>query len=101
MVVSVLIHHCAHAVDHFLVSDFAVAIDALIGIVWVLTAQSHDQLGKSTFVTIVIFWRRFIESFEFGAAFGLSPNFRVSYATSDENLKEACTRIQNFCAGLS
>ena len=37
----------------------------------------------------------------FGAAFGLSPNFRVSYATSDENLKEACTRIQNFCAGLS
>ncbi len=37
----------------------------------------------------------------FGAAFGLSPNFRVSYATSDENLKEACTRIQAFCAGLS
>jgi aspartate aminotransferase len=37
----------------------------------------------------------------FGAAFGLSPNFRVSYATSDEALKEACTRIQDFCAGLS
>ncbi|MEP5758097.1 MAG: pyridoxal phosphate-dependent aminotransferase [Litoreibacter sp.] len=37
----------------------------------------------------------------FGAAFGLSPNFRVSYATSDENLKEACTRIQAFCAALS
>jgi aspartate aminotransferase len=37
----------------------------------------------------------------FGAAFGLSPNFRVSYATSDENLKEACTRIQTFCAALS
>ena len=37
----------------------------------------------------------------FGGAFGLSPNFRVSYATSDENLKNACTRIQEFCAGLS
>lgn len=37
----------------------------------------------------------------FGAAFGLSPNFRVSYATSDAALKEACTRIQAFCAGLS
>ncbi|MFT6675307.1 MAG: aspartate aminotransferase [Sulfitobacter sp.] len=37
----------------------------------------------------------------FGAAFGLSPNFRVSYATSDEALKEACTRIQTFCAGLT
>lgn len=36
----------------------------------------------------------------FGAAFGLSPNFRVSYATSDEALREACTRIQTFCAGL-
>ncbi len=37
----------------------------------------------------------------FGAAFGLSPNFRVSYATSDEALKEACTRIQDFCASLA
>ena len=37
----------------------------------------------------------------FGAAFGLSPNFRISYATSDEALKEACTRIQTFCKGLS
>ncbi len=37
----------------------------------------------------------------FGAAFGLSPNFRVSYATSDEALKEACDRIETFCAGLT
>ncbi|MDD7970773.1 pyridoxal phosphate-dependent aminotransferase [Roseinatronobacter alkalisoli] len=36
----------------------------------------------------------------FGAAFGTSPCFRVSYATSDEALREACTRIQAFCAGL-
>ena len=36
----------------------------------------------------------------FGAAFGLSPNFRVSYATSDEALQSACSRIQTFCAGL-
>lgn len=36
----------------------------------------------------------------FGAAFGLSPNFRVSYATSDEVLREACSRIQRFCASL-
>ncbi len=36
----------------------------------------------------------------FGAAFGTSPCFRVSYATSDDALKEACTRIQAFCAGL-
>ena len=36
----------------------------------------------------------------FGAAFGLSPNFRVSYAISDVNLQEACKRIQNFCRVL-
>jgi len=36
----------------------------------------------------------------FGGAFGLSPAFRVSYATSDENLEKACTRIQEFCAAL-
>ncbi len=37
----------------------------------------------------------------FGAAFGLSPCFRISYATSDEALKEACGRIQGFCASLT
>ncbi len=37
----------------------------------------------------------------FGAAFGLSPNFRVSYATSDEALTEACARIAAFCASLN
>ena len=36
----------------------------------------------------------------FGAAFGLSPNFRISYATSDQALEEACRRIRTFCAGL-
>lgn len=35
-----------------------------------------------------------------GAAFGLSPYFRISYATSDAVLEEACTRIQRFCASL-
>ena len=35
-----------------------------------------------------------------GEAFGLSPYFRISYATSTEALTEACTRIQRFCAAL-
>jgi aspartate aminotransferase len=37
----------------------------------------------------------------FGAAFGLSPYFRVSYATSDAILEDACKRIQTFCAALT
>jgi aspartate aminotransferase len=35
-----------------------------------------------------------------GSAFGLSPFFRISYATSTEALKDACTRIQRACAKL-
>ncbi|WP_457941334.1 pyridoxal phosphate-dependent aminotransferase [Mesorhizobium sp. 10J20-29] len=37
----------------------------------------------------------------FGTAFGLGPNFRISYATSEDLLEEACTRIQRFTASLS
>jgi aspartate aminotransferase len=37
----------------------------------------------------------------FGAAFGLSPCFRVSYAASEDTLKAACARIAEFCAALT
>ena len=35
-----------------------------------------------------------------GSAFGLGPNFRISYATGEELLEEACSRIQRFCASI-
>jgi aspartate aminotransferase len=35
-----------------------------------------------------------------GAAFGVSPAFRISYATATEMLEEACRRIQRFCGSL-
>ena len=35
-----------------------------------------------------------------GAAFGLSPFFRISYATSEDVLEDACGRIQKFCGNL-
>ena len=37
----------------------------------------------------------------FGAAFGLSPHFRISYATSEALLEEAGRRIQRFCGAVS
>jgi aspartate aminotransferase len=37
----------------------------------------------------------------FGQAFGLGPNFRISYATSEALLEEACTRIQRFAGSLA
>ncbi|MEX3014970.1 pyridoxal phosphate-dependent aminotransferase [Gymnodinialimonas hymeniacidonis] len=70
----------------------------------------HGCMGKTTPAGTVIdtdetFAKALLEeegvAVVFGGAFGLSPAFRVSYATSDENLKEACTRIQDFCASLS
>ncbi|MBZ0324975.1 MAG: aminotransferase class I/II-fold pyridoxal phosphate-dependent enzyme, partial [Alphaproteobacteria bacterium] len=36
-----------------------------------------------------------------GIAFGLSPHFRISYATATETLEEACQRIQRACAALT
>ena len=36
-----------------------------------------------------------------GAAFGLSPHFRISYATSTEALEDACQRIQRACSALA
>jgi aspartate aminotransferase len=35
-----------------------------------------------------------------GAAFGVSPAFRISYATATDLLEEACRRIQRFCGNL-
>jgi len=35
-----------------------------------------------------------------GAAFGLSPFFRISYATANSVLEDACSRIQRFCASV-
>ncbi len=35
-----------------------------------------------------------------GSAFGMGPNMRISYATSNELLEEACIRIQRFCSSL-
>ncbi|MCA0399442.1 MAG: pyridoxal phosphate-dependent aminotransferase [Proteobacteria bacterium] len=36
-----------------------------------------------------------------GSAFGLGPNLRISYATSNDKLEEACRRIQRFCAAIA
>jgi len=36
-----------------------------------------------------------------GSAFGLAPHFRISYATSNEELEDACARIARACRALS
>jgi aspartate aminotransferase len=36
-----------------------------------------------------------------GTAFGLAPHFRISYATANSTLEDACARIQRFCASVN
>ena len=36
-----------------------------------------------------------------GAAYGMSPYVRISYATDMDSLRDGCTRIQEFCKGLT
>ena len=36
-----------------------------------------------------------------GAAYGMSPYLRISYATDTDSLREACARIQRFCRSLA
>jgi len=35
-----------------------------------------------------------------GTPFGVGPAFRISYATATSSLRQACERIQRFCANL-
>ena len=71
--------------------------------------SAEGVMGKTTETGVVIdsdevFARELLEAegvaVVHGAAFGLSPFFRISYATSEDVLEEACKRIQRFCAGL-
>ena len=57
------------------------------------TLQSDEDVAKYLVESVGV-------AVVFGAAFGLSPYFRISYATSEAALKEACIRIQKACAQL-
>ena len=67
---------------------------------WAMYERVRDEVVKGELPEQVLLEENGV-AVVFGAAFGLSPNFRVSYATSDDNLREACTRIQKFCTALT
>ena len=74
-----------------------------------LRAEVVDRRSRANFNVVLVrdkdFAAELLEqekvAIVFGEAFGLSPAFRVSYATSTEALQEALTRIQRFCANLT
>jgi aspartate aminotransferase len=68
------------------------SVEGLIG----KTAPSGKPIGSDEDFAVELLESEGV-SVVFGAAFGLSPFFRISYATSNANLEDACTRIQRFC----
>ena len=63
------------------------------------TAPSGKTIGSDEDFAVELLETEGV-SVVFGAAFGLSPFFRISYATSNAALEDACARIQRFSAAL-
>ncbi|MBP6545161.1 MAG: pyridoxal phosphate-dependent aminotransferase [Phenylobacterium sp.] len=63
------------------------------------TAPSGKVIGSDADFAVELLEQEGV-SVVFGAAFGLSPYFRISYATANSVLEDACGRIQRFCASL-
>lgn len=71
------------------------SVEGLIG----KTAPSGKVIGNDQDFAVELLESEGV-SVVFGAAFGLSPHFRISYATSNAVLEDACSRIQRFCANV-
>jgi aspartate aminotransferase len=71
------------------------SVEQLIG----KTAPSGKVIGSDADFAVELLESEGV-SVVFGAAFGLSPFFRISYATSNAVLEDACGRIQRFCAAV-
>ncbi|MBN9490698.1 MAG: pyridoxal phosphate-dependent aminotransferase [Alphaproteobacteria bacterium] len=63
------------------------------------TTKSGRRIETDTDFVTALLEERQVATVQ-GAAYGMSPYFRISYATDIESLREGCRRIQEFCADL-
>src|SRR6476660_6437479 len=63
------------------------------------TTPKGKKLDTDTDFVTALLEERHVATVQ-GAAYGMSPYFRISYATDLESLREGCKRIQEFCADL-
>ena len=63
------------------------------------TTPKGKQLETDTDFVTALLEERHVATVQ-GTAYGMSPYFRISYATDLESLREGCKRIQEFCADL-
>jgi aspartate aminotransferase len=64
------------------------------------TSKGGRRIGTDTDFALALLEEAHVALVQ-GAAYGMSPYVRVSYATDTDSLREACTRIQEFCKGLA
>jgi aspartate aminotransferase len=64
------------------------------------TTKAGKKIENDTDFAIALLEEKYVAAVQ-GAAYGMSPYLRISYATDTESLREACTRIQEFCRELS
>src|SRR5216684_2983491 len=63
------------------------------------TTEAGRKLGTDTDFVTALLEEKHVATVQ-GAAYGMSPYFRISYATDMASLREGCKRIQEFCSEL-
>jgi aspartate aminotransferase len=64
------------------------------------TTKAGKKIETDTDFALALLEEKHVAAVQ-GAAYGMSPYLRISYATDRESLREACARIQEFCRELS
>jgi len=64
------------------------------------TTKAGKKIATDTDFCMALLEEKYVAAVQ-GAAYGMSPYMRISYATDMESLREACGRIQEFCRELS
>jgi aspartate aminotransferase len=64
------------------------------------TTKAGKKIETDTDFALALLEEKYVAAVQ-GAAYGMSPYLRISYATDTESLREACARIQEFCRELS
>jgi aspartate aminotransferase len=64
------------------------------------TTPGGQRIATDTDFAMALLEEKYVATVQ-GAAYGMSPYLRISYATDTESLKEACGRIQDFCRSLA
>ena len=75
-------------------------IEASLAQRWARQVKAGKKIETDTDFALALLEEKHVAAVQ-GAAYGMSPYLRISYATDTESLREACARIQEFCKELA